>query len=120
MDLIKRADAIKAVSTPFDRKYWQYTARSIRDTVKALKDIPSAEPKRLEIAPEDLERLQGLGYAVESKQGEWIPYEAPLNFGDGEYYVTEHKCSACGYLWGEPDYKYCPECGARMKGADNE
>ena len=50
MDLIKREDAIKAVSEPFDRKYWQYTTRSIRDTVKALKDIPSAE-----------------------KQGEWIP-----------------------------------------------
>ena len=48
-DLIRREDAIKAVSEPFDRKYWQYTTRSIRDTVKALKDIPSAE-----------------------KQGEWI------------------------------------------------
>ena len=49
-DLIRREDAIKAVSEPFDRKYWQYTTRSIRDTVKALKDIPSAE-----------------------KQGEWVP-----------------------------------------------
>ena len=38
-DLIKREDAIKAVSEPFDRKYWQYTTMSIRDTVKALKDI---------------------------------------------------------------------------------
>ena len=65
-DLISREDAIKAVSEPFDRKYWQYTTRSIRDTVKALKDIPSAEPK----------------------QGEWIPF---IRREEGERVMTEIK-----------------------------
>ena len=89
-DLIRREDAIKAVE---ERSF------AVRDsyTVKAiLRNVPSAD-----------------------KRGEWIPYEASLNFGDGEGYVIEHKCSACGYLWGEPDYKFCPNCGARMKGASN-
>jgi rubrerythrin len=90
VDLIKREDAIKAVEE------WAVNLGNPRmlvreDAILVLKSIPSAE-----------------------KQGEWIPYEAPLNFGNGEYYVTEHKCSACGYLWGEPDYNYCPECGAKM------
>jgi len=49
-------------------------------------------------------------------QGEWIP-------SDTDGFV----CSVCknGYrnqptLMGRPMFEYCPVCGARMKGADDE
>lgn len=90
MDLIKREDAIKAVSEPFDRKYWHYTTRSIRDTVKALKDIPSYEPK----------------------QGEWLFKEIT-----DDYHITG-LCSVCKER--RRIDNFCPNCGAHMKGADNE
>lgn len=97
-DLISREDAIKAVSEPFDRKYWQYTTRSIRDTVKALKDIPSAE-----------------------KQGEWITEERDSIYGK----KIRLKCSECGDIFDVsekafPYERFCRYCGCRMKGADDE
>lgn len=54
--------------------------------------------------------------AEEIPQGEWIP-------SDTDGFV----CSVCknGYrnqptLMGRPMFEYCPVCGARMKGADDE
>ena len=52
-------------------------------------------------------------------QGEWIGYEVPS------------ECSVCGHHWDEYVFgqdiwhdgsvpNYCPNCGARMKGADDE
>ena len=52
-------------------------------------------------------------------QGEWIGYEIPS------------ECSVCGHHWDEYVFgqdiwhdgsvpNYCPHCGARMKGADDE
>jgi rubrerythrin len=28
-------------------------------------------------------------------------------------------CTACNHLYNNKGYKYCPNCGAKMKGADN-
>lgn len=59
------------------------------------------------------------------KEGEWIPFEFCT---DG----TWHKCSVCGvaYRYKDPDkdrgitlvskHNYCPNCGARMRGENNE
>lgn len=54
--------------------------------------------------------------SAERPQGEWIP-------SDTDGFV----CSVCknGYrnqptLMGRPMFEYCPVCGARMKGADDE
>lgn len=110
-DTIYREDAIKAYNEAMDElvkwqmEEWQlgdfseceFNTTDCKHIVRKIEAIPSAERK-----------------------GEWIPYEASLNFGDGEGYVIEHKCSACGYLWGEPDYKFCPNCGAYMKGAEDD
>ena len=100
-DTIKRSDAIKAVSEPFDRKYWQYTTRSIRDTVKALNSIPSAE-----------------------KQGEWRDkgWHGDWQFETDERGNVwhEYECSECGFRNKGSKSNYCPNCGARMKGADDE
>ena len=60
-------------------------------------------------------------------QGEWVPFE----YGDERW----HKCTACGVADRYIEYverpngttgklvairNYCPNCGARMKGADDE
>ena len=55
---------------------------------------------------------------VEVVRGKWIPNP---QIGWGETWV----CSICGEkttssLMGEPRYKYCPMCGARMKGDNDE
>lgn len=54
------------------------------------------------------------------KKGEWIKYGVP-RCGEQHY-----KCTSCGYYinfgqWGElytKEFKYCPNCRARMKGCE--
>lgn len=57
-------------------------------------------------------------------QGEWIYGEHDVAMCDG------YRCDRCGFFvpWDYEhksidfinDYHYCPSCGARMKGADDE
>jgi hypothetical protein len=82
-DLIKREDAIKAVVEPFDRKYWNYTTRSIRDTVKILKDIPSAENKGEWIPCSERLPEAGVSVIVTSKGG--YVYTSNIAHGEWEY-----------------------------------
>lgn len=54
--------------------------------------------------------------AREPKQGEWIYPTDIIGFG---------RCNNCKALWDKSlidniYFKYCPRCGARMKGADDE
>lgn len=60
----------------------------------------------------DAELLYNAGCRKQSV-GEWI-------FVDGNVGYDEHKCSACGesivFSFDEEKYRYCPNCGARMKG----
>jgi len=91
-DLIRREDAITVLyrNTPFDAK-----GRALLDKCESeINDIPSAD----------------------RPQGEW--------FKDDEGTFI---CSACGSgykdqptLMGKPMFKWCPLCGARMKGDNNE
>lgn len=51
------------------------------------------------------------------KHGHWIEQE---NWVPDDYYYT---CSVCGEDYntidGSPDYNYCPNCGARMDGGED-
>jgi rRNA maturation endonuclease Nob1 len=43
---------------------------------------------------------------------------------EGEWKKVSEKypryvCTACNHLYNNKGYKYCPNCGAKMKGADN-
>lgn len=58
--------------------------------------------------------------AKESKQGEWIAYKGmqPPEF-HGKHYCSN--CYHAIHLASNGNvYNYCPKCGARMKGADDE
>lgn len=50
----------------------------------------------------------------EIKDGEWIPHETRVLWGDGTTGVTMFRCSLCGY---EQDWqsKFCSNCGADMR-----
>ena len=52
---------------------------------------------------------------VEVKHGEWISQGSGYNF--------VYKCSECGYIDGYPfedRHKFCPQCGAKMDGGEND
>ena len=59
--------------------------------------------------------LYNAGYRKQ-KEGEWIINRSPIE--------AEFKCSECGYSYIEADpqaeteYKFCPNCGAKMKGGE--
>ena len=60
---------------------------------------------------------------IEPKRGEWIVYEG--GWKDLDYYPPKCKCNQCGYeeelyILNAKPTNFCPNCGAKMKGADDE
>lgn len=74
----------------------------------------------------DIDRVANLGLGIsgaiakdlydegyhKNEQGEWKPIMQELNYCD------TLECSVCEFVIdiSEGDYKYCPNCGAKMKG----
>ena len=56
---------------------------------KMLNNLPSAEPKT----------------------GKWLSWKAYYG-KDRKSWEEAWKCSACGYQWGDEEYKFCPMCGS--------
>ena len=72
--------------------------------------------ERNEITLGEFERLVDIE-VIEPKRGEWI-----ISYAD-DYGIRKTECSACGASFITYDvygWDYCPWCGARMKGKDNE
>ena len=97
-DTIYREDAIKAINKALDRETLLYGfVRKI--AVDAIRAMPSAD----------------------RPQGEWIDAEIPLESGGS---MPIQACNLCktfyplAYTGG--GHRFCPNCGARMKGADDE
>ena len=103
-DLIKREDAKKAILgvTTYDNvdavaihcdasvAYSEGWLGGIRDALRAIEDVPSAEP--------------------EQKKGEWSNYK-------DEHCCSVCKCVVISDCWDdEIRYDYCPYCGADMRG----
>ena len=95
-DLIDRQAAINAVNTALFPKI-----NTAKDAVKALRDLPAAEPER--------------------KKGKWIPHREKSREYIGTVLVSVEYdywlCDACGYRVenGQPMYNFCPYCGADMR-----
>ena len=105
-DLIRRSDVIKFLNDYLDdcyrvsrRKYEKTMLYAISmDFEAVITNIPAVEPKK----------------------GEWKAYK----YMQPPEFHGKHYCSNCYhaiYLASNGNvYNYCPKCGARMKGADNE
>ena len=98
-DIIYREDAIDAINLrariPHDVASAQYASMAIN----AIRSVPSAD----------------------RPQGEWKPFD--LTWGRSIWYCTACEESTevpCDIWEHKPIYKYCPNCGARMKGADDD
>jgi rubrerythrin len=64
----------------------------------------------LELVSEVAECLAEEGYRKQS-EGEWVK-----KYDKAPRYV----CSVCNHLFNNKEYKYCPNCGARMRGEKSE
>ena len=85
-DLIRRSDAIKAVSKVDD--YGDGIGFEVKShCLVELELVPSAD----------------------RPQGEWIDDD----------FVGQYRCSECDY-YAIDEYDYCPNCGADMRGKDDE
>ena len=99
-DLISRQAAIKYLMTNmnwYDEDGYESDDDYKRECITELiNGVPSAQPER--------------------KTGRWIPHEDE----DGEHYGD--KCSECGEWYVMPYGKtnFCPNCGADMRGEQDE
>ena len=64
--------------------------------------------ERNEITLGEFERLVDIE-VIEPKRGEWIDDD----------FVGQYRCSECDY-YAIDEYDYCPNCGAHMRGEDDE
>ena len=53
--------------------------------------------------------------SVTQKSGKWIERDKRAHYA----YWERYKCSKCGH-YGDNDYKFCPNCGAKMESEEQE
>lgn len=100
-DLIKRSDAIEAVK----RVSENYTGKGKRDYHPHVDFI--------------VDELKYCVPSADRPQGEWIEFDT--KWGRSFYYCTNcMETSEVPTAFGQPLYNFCPNCGARMKGAYDE
>ncbi len=118
-DMISRCELFNSLATiqaetPNEMKGKIYeiiqSAPTIEPKAKVIAQVTFDEDKLREIVHEAIERIKEEYDIVDRPKGEWISRH------NGYW-----KCSECGlsflfYAKGN----FCPNCGAKMKGADNE
>ena len=88
---------------------------------KVIAQITFDEEKLREIVKEAVERFKEEYEIIDRPQGEWIDAEIPLESGGS---MPIQVCNLCktfyplAYTGG--GHRFCPNCGCRMKGADDE
>lgn len=96
-DLIRREDAIKAIAEVLSLNRFS--------SFKDIKNFDKFAERMLRNVP-----------SADRPQGEWKSVKASIY-----PYGCDVECSICGHRMGSSfGYKYCPMCGADMKGADDE
>jgi len=116
---------IKSISKPTGVDFWDLEQEpcedciSRKDAIKIVENMLLGERNHKEVALEEMKALPSVN-PQEPKTGHWIKYGIP-RCGEQHY-----KCTSCEYYinfgqWGElytKEFKYCPNCGARMKGGE--
>lgn len=146
-DLIKRSDAWKAFISKVDDMCDLEEVEEILESVPTA-DRPQGEVDAIDrdalidycLKLIDVERKQGsdvMNYGQERVNQteaiidyiEHMPHvnaDRPREIGHWKNYKDEHCCSVCGEVviddWYSDDdwYNFCPNCGAEMRGADDE
>ena len=99
------------------RKGWVTMSKEkqIEEMVSDLENHTCMSQFQAEIASR---MLYQLGYRKQS-EGEWVanPHISISKRGRTIHYATL-KCSVCGKWNGRKKQKYCPNCGAKMKGGE--
>ena len=93
---IKKSDVVKAFEDVLDCDFFHVSEETPRERIEA---IPSAD----------------------RPQGEWLDYEIPSEDGGAMPIQVCSLCKTCyplAYTGG--GHRFCPNCGAKMKGADDE
>ena len=96
---------------------------SIKHTID---NAPTVEPEITE--EQAIDTLHKTGWLIihdkemsERPQGEWIEVEKQGKTGDGRIFTyTVVVCSECGEQFDLEGEKFCPHCGADMRGDNNE
>ena len=89
-------------------------------------DVTEQDKKKAQIIITALNMERGID--IDRPQGEWEEKTTFHNEDDNPIIKEwqSAKCSVCGkyhttpYLYYFDDFNFCPNCGARMKGADDE
>ena len=130
-DLIKRSDVVGTIINHCENECYyrgdNWCPQCQREEFQeAIEAVPSAdrpqkviaqitfdEEKLREIVKEAVERFKEEYEITDRPQGEWI-IEVDANGN------TYGKCSICGMRQYAGQLNFCPDCGARMKGAIDE
>ena len=145
-DLISRQAAIDKLKR--EEKIF-YSPNGLRYLIGAIRDLPSAQPEQPSEIQDILDYLDTALHPIISpehwnvyselhdmistlpsaqpdrKKGKWIPHSETCREYIGTVLVRVDYdywfCDACGYRVknGQPMYKFCPNCGADMRGEQN-
>ena len=109
---------------------------TIDETVKALEQLPSVTQKSakdyLDMADRKAKKIKDALTDNPHKSGTWIAqqeangddYFKAYDISGDMTYAAKYKCDKCGFIQicieDHGQYKYCPNCGARMESEDKE
>ena len=111
-DLIRRSDAIEAIEVVD----WYHQNRN-KDMVSGA----NSDEHQAWYKADDVYKALEAVPSADRPQGEWKPFD--LTWGRSIWYCTACEESTevpCDIWEHKPIYKYCPNCGARTKGADDD
>jgi len=110
--------------------FW-LSADNWEELIKCINSIPSVTPqytdaeiqKMQELEQAEIEKAYELGKAQQPKTGHWIKEEKEFIVPSRFYPIQEivSTCSICNahYTGMHGDFKYCPNCGAKMAESEN-